>query len=417
MKTTTLVFGLCLILSSSAFAQEKKKPLQKVFNSIEETFTKIVKKIPEQEKKQEIETTEEAPVAASVEKKKPLKEIGQKIGNGFNSIFKKKPQEETAADQAPVEKKQPLKEVGKKIGDGFNSIFKKKPQTEEEKALTKIEKPASNKRTNNTFSTSASDDLTVNMSPKNYRKRSEAIYNIGLIYYGDYYTDSEFAQVQQMLEERFEFATDSLIKLNVVFRAIMPFKQNIANFPDYKQEYVTEIDRLQRLWYYDNMGMQVVSEVYKEAKSHDLYGKDFSNIDALAVVTGAQFDGLGFASGRVAITENPMEIAWARPSNRVEIQSDAKVVDELIHELGHTLHIGHAADQCFRKGITPEEQKACCEASPNKNDVQSYCRKRADVNEEFQFKFEECNLKNLREIVVPAMLKGANWDQSMTKCE
>lgn len=267
--------------------------------------------------------------------------------------------------------------------------------------------------------TALNDNLSVGMMPKFYKKRSSPVLNIGLLYYGDHYTDEGFAQVQELLERRFEDATNGMLKLNVIFRAILPFKNQIQNFPDYKQDHVTDMKRLQRLWYYDNKDMSVVNEIYQEAKSHNLYGKDFSQIDALAVVTGAQFNGLGFASGRVAITENPMEIAWGlEGGGSVEVQSDAKVVDELIHELGHTLSIGHAADQCFGNGVTYEQTQACCAASENKNDVLSYCRQRNLVDENFFYGFEACNLKTIKEKVIPAMLNGGEWQlQDVEKCE
>lgn len=262
-----------------------------------------------------------------------------------------------------------------------------------------------------------SETLESSIIPKFYKKRTEAVLNIGLISYGDQYTDEQLGVLQNLLEERFELATNSLLKLNVIFRATLPYKHKIENYPDYKQENVTEIARLQRLWYYDNKNMSVVNEIYAEAKSHNMYGKDLSNLDAMAVVTGAQFNGLGFASGRIAVTENPMEIAWGlEGGGRVEIQSDAKVVDELIHELGHTLYLDHASDQCFGKGMSYETTKACCAQSENKDDVLSYCRARDKVNERFYYGFEECNLKNLESIVIPAMLNGGEWIQKTLKC-
>lgn len=260
--------------------------------------------------------------------------------------------------------------------------------------------------------------LATSMMPKFYKKRSSPTLNIGLVYYGDFYNDEEFAKVQDLLEERFELATNHLLKLNVVFRAILPFKNQIKDFPDYTQKNITDIERLQRLWYYDNKNMSVVNEIYNEAKSHNMYGKDLSKLDAMAVVTGAQFNGLGFASGRIAVTENPMEIAWGLPDGgRVDIQSDAKVVDELIHELGHTLNLGHAADQCFGQGVTYDQVKACCALSENKNDVLSYCRDREAVDENHFYSFEACNLRNIEQKVIPAMLNGKEWAlENKEKC-
>ncbi|GEM_PF-2382548 len=274
------------------------------------------------------------------------------------------------------------------------------------------------------------DNMAVSSMPKFYKKRSQAIFNIGLIYYGDLYTDENFSKVQDLLEKRFELATNGELKLNVIFRAILPFKNQIKDLPDYKFEQivqkepvlitepVTDMDKLQRIWYAENKGMSVVNEVYQEAKTHNLYGKDFSKLDALAVVTGAQFEGLGFASGRVAITENPMEIAYGHKYGRTEIQSDAKVVDELLHELGHSLSLGHATEQCFANGIDYKETQACCALAENKNDVLSYCRQRDMVNENFFYGFEACNMKTIREKIIPAMLKGGEWElKDVAKCE
>lgn len=262
------------------------------------------------------------------------------------------------------------------------------------------------------------DSIAITMSPKFYKKRTEAVFNIGLINYGELYTDEQLEAIQNLLEDRFEQATNSLIKVNVLFRAILPYKHQIKDYPTYTQPHVTEIERLQRLWYYDNKNMSVINEVYTTAKSHDLYGKDFSKLDGLAIITGAQFDGLAFAAGRLAIIENPTESAWnLEGGGQSELLSNERVVDGLIHELGHTLYLGHASDQCFGKGVSYEDTLACCAQSENKNDVLSYCRSRASVNENFFYKFEECNLKNIENNVVPAMLSGGAWIQTNnTKC-
>jgi hypothetical protein len=337
-------------------------------------------------------------------------------------------------------KKSSLIQFDKDLTKIFGKKKEKKPKKEKKKKEKKQKesekKPAPTPRSVTPSPkpevkiTPSSDSLEVNTMPKFYKKRTSPVLNIGLVYYGEYYTDEDFAKVQELLEHRFEQATNGILKLNVIFRAILPFEHQIQNYPDYKKEAViqrepelitepiTDMDKLQRIWYYDNKNMSVVNEIYKNAKSHNLYGKDFSKIDALAVVTGAQFEGLGFASGRVAVTENPMEIAWGLSSGRTEFLSDAKVVDELIHELGHTLYLGHAADQCFDEGISYEQTQACCAASENKNDVLSYCRQRNLVDENLFYGFEACNLKTIKEKVIPAMLSGGEWAlKDVAKCE
>ncbi len=256
------------------------------------------------------------------------------------------------------------------------------------------------------------DDLSQNSMPKFYAKRAKPILNAAFVYYGDFYSEEDLDRVEALLKERFYLATDKAISLNVVMKKVIPFKHQLSDFPDYRQDYVTDPERLQRLWYYDNVGMAVVNEVYQQVKG------DLKSIDTLLVVTGAQFDALGFASGRVAVTENPMEIAWGLPDGgRVEIQSDAKVVDELIHEIGHVMFLDHASTQCQKPGMTYQETLACCATSPAKNDVMSYCRKRNEVDENKFFGFEECNLRNIKNKVVPAMLSGGKWNiENREKC-
>ena len=51
-----------------------------------------------------------------------------------------------------------------------------------------------------------------------------------------------------------------------------------------------------------------------------------------------------------------MEIAWGlEDGGRVEFVSDAKVVDELIHEVGHALFLDHTSNQCQKPGMSYAE--------------------------------------------------------------
>lgn len=255
------------------------------------------------------------------------------------------------------------------------------------------------------------DNLSLVSNPKLYAKRDKPILNIALVYYGDYYTEEDLTRVQALLETRFAKATDELVTLNVVVKAILPFKNQLSNFPEYRQQYVTEPDRLQRLWYYDNVGARIINEVYEQVKANPELKPTLQSIDSLVIVTGAQFDALGFASGRVAVTENPMEIAWGLPDGgRVELVTDERVVDELIHEIGHVMFLDHASGQCQKPGMSYKQTQECCLTSPAKDDVMSYCRNRSKVDADVFYGFAECNLRTIKNKIVPAMLEGKAWN-------
>ena len=252
------------------------------------------------------------------------------------------------------------------------------------------------------------DSLAIHMMPKFYKKHSEAVLNVALVYYGDYYSMADLTRVQGLLEERFFEATGKALKLKIVAKGIFPFRHQIVNYPHYQQAYVTEIERLQRLWYYDNIGINVINEAWEVVNTSTEI--DLENIDALLIVTGAQFDALGFASGRVAVTENPMEIAWAlEDGGSVEYVTDARVVDELLHEVGHAIFLDHASTQCQKPGLSYAEQRACCQNSPAQDDVMSYCRGRYKVDETFFYGYRECNRRTIKNKIVPALLSGGEW--------
>lgn len=253
------------------------------------------------------------------------------------------------------------------------------------------------------------DSLFESMMPKKYKKRSEAVVNIALVYYGDYYSERDLDRVNDLLIKRFSASTGNVLKVNTFAKLLIPFRHQIQNYPAYTQPHVSDLERLQRLWYYDNVGAKILKEAYEEVKKSpdaDILKK----VDALVIVTGAQFDALGFASGRVAVTENPMEVAWGLEGGGwVEFVSDERVVDELIHEIGHTLFLDHTSNQCQKPGMTYQEKLKCCEESPSKNDVMSYCRDRNKVQGDFFYGFEECNKRIIKDKVVPALLNGGEW--------
>lgn len=107
------------------------------------------------------------------------------------------------------------------------------------------------------------DSLRGSIIPKLYRPREDAVFKIALAYYGDYYSQDDLQRVGNLLTQRFYESTDKALKLEIVHMALMPFKTNILDFPTYQSGSITEITRLQRVWYYDNVNMGIMREVYE----------------------------------------------------------------------------------------------------------------------------------------------------------
>ena len=261
--------------------------------------------------------------------------------------------------------------------------------------------------------------LQDSMRPSHYLKRELPELNIALGYYGRFWKIQDLERIKELLEKRFLEATDGAVKVKVDYMEVLDFQHQIANHPDYTNGNITDPERLQRLWYFDNFGGKVLLEIYEQFKKTELGRGRFSHLDALLVITGAQFEALGFASGRVGVTEQPREVAWGLPSGgRVDVISDEQIVDELIHELGHIMFLGHTSTQCQKPGMSHEEKKECCKTSPSRNDVMSYCRNRANVDESFFHLFEACNLKMIKQKILPALLAGGSQRISnRTRCK
>jgi len=243
--------------------------------------------------------------------------------------------------------------------------------------------------------------------PDCYLKRNDKVLNIALLYYGDYWSMTDLERIEPILIERFFKATNQQLELRVLVKKVFSFKQKMP--ADFEFNNIKDPARLQRIYYSEKVGGKVIPEVYEEFKRRDSENV-LGQLDAILAITGAQFEGLGLADGRVSVTEHPREIAWGLPDGgRVEYITDYRIVDELIHELGHNMFLGHTSTQCQKPELTLEQRKQCCEQSPSKDDVLSYCRNRQNVGENFMHGFESCNQSMIEKLVIPSMLKGGKW--------
>lgn len=237
-----------------------------------------------------------------------------------------------------------------------------------------------------------------------YYKREEAKLKAVMIYYGsNYWQDSDLQRFASIYSERFKKATHGELEVEVVRTKVIPFAHNIPF--DYSYNGITDAERLKRIWYWENFNTGVGLEIEKIFRASE--GKDeLANIDLLLVVTGAQADGNGFAAGRAVVVEQPMEISWGSESKgRTDDLSDYKLADILIHETGHFLGIGHAAEHCVETGLSLSDRVACCANAPSGKDVMSYCRDR-EVNEERINTFEACTMDIIKNEIKPRILSG-----------
>jgi hypothetical protein len=306
------------------------------------------------------------------------------------------------------------------ISTFISDIFRKK--TPEEKAIRETDRNERRaaRRARAKKRRQLKCSIAKNIRPECWQERDEAVINVALVYYGDDSMKvSDLDRIEPILKERFLKATDHALRINVVAKKILPFKQQMPKGFTYNN--ITDKKRLQRIWYYENIGAKVITEVYEEyIASEDI--DTVHKLDSVLTITSAQFNALGFATGRMSVTEYPSEVAFgAKGGGRVDYPSDFTLVDELIHELGHNMFLGHTSTPCLvqkvqeRMGITTittellQEVSRCCADSPSGNDVMSYCRKRADVSEDFMHGFESCNLDMIKNKIIPNMLSGGTW--------
>ena len=148
--------------------------------------------------------------------------------------------------------------------------------------------------------------LKNSMIPKCYHKRDNPILKIALVSYGSNLSKDDLIRIEGILKERFYKATNQLVAVDIIIKKVMEFKQPLP--VDYQSGNINDPERLHRIWYYENVNAKVMQEVYEEFKKVTS-DKTLDELDAILAITGAQFEGLEFASGRVSATESPREIA------------------------------------------------------------------------------------------------------------
>lgn len=260
------------------------------------------------------------------------------------------------------------------------------------------------------------------MMPKCFAKRSEPTLKVLLLHYGSAMTTQDLLRVGELFKERVHKTTEENLQVEITGAITIPLGLNPTDF----SEVLTHIKgersdrspaRLRRLWYYYNRGVNVIADAYQAVKNIPEYREKLRGVDSLLITTEAQFNGLGFASGRVAIMAYPTEVAWALddPANRTDYPSDGRVVDEWLHEFFHTMGLDHASAQCFPdvpvyNDETYKASMRCCQASASKDDVLSYCRDRREAEGDKYFGLKECNLNLLKTKILPEILNGGRWE-------
>ena len=253
---------------------------------------------------------------------------------------------------------------------------------------------------------SADCSVSAGLAVNCYAPRTAPELRVALVYYGEYWTQIDVFRFEAFIEKRFSETTSGVITLKVVGSKILPFYYRKP--ADYTYNQITDPARLQRIWYWQNIGMGVGQEIYNQYEN-DATTSAFPQVDVILSPTGAQFDGNGFSANAVVVVEQPREIAWGLPDGGLtEYRTDATLADVRIHELGHSLSLGHANDQCADPNLSSAESYACCQKSPSRNDIMGYCRDRSGqaVDETHYNKFEACTLNILKTRVVPLLLQG-----------
>lgn len=247
---------------------------------------------------------------------------------------------------------------------------------------------------------SKSCSLKDGISSDCYFRRDEAKLRVSIIYYGsNYWSESDLVRFGEVFQDKFKTATSGELEIEIVSSKVMPFVHKMPH--NYVYNNISDLDRLHRIWYWENFGTGIGMEVHKIYRN-SVSKEELENIDLLLVVTGAQSNGNGFAAGRIVVVEQPREVAWgAQGGGRSENLSDEELSDIMIHEVGHAIGIGHAAEHCTETNLSVNDRLACCAQAPSGNDVMSYCRNRRAPNV-----FESCTLNIIKTKIKPRILNG-----------
>lgn len=230
--------------------------------------------------------------------------------------------------------------------------------------------------------------------------------------YGANMTTADVQRVEKLYKERFDLSTDGKIHLEVIDRIAVDLAPGTRDLTELRNKIKgtdsqRANDRLTRLWYYYNSDLhKITAEIQSELLKAGMKSA-LDAADAVLVLSGPQFEGIGIATGGYALTEQPSEIAWGlADGGATEINTDERLVDELLHEGGHLLGLDHTSQHCMDDKLSLKEREECCKTSPGAKDVMSYCRNRASVAGPNYFGYTACTKDYLEKVTLPALLNG-----------